>query len=308
MAETAKKSRQRAAEEGCLWMKAGVVDYKLCNNYFDCTTCKYDEAMRKTAEENRRIRAAGGIPEGKKAGIISWQEAMRSKPASRRVCRHTLTGRIGYRICAYDYECNACDFDQFFEDQWEISVPIQLVDAPRVRGYRVPEGFYYHDGHAWAKIENAGKVRIGLDDFGLKLVGPLEKLELPQVGYEINKNAASWSLYRQGNEAKILAPIDGIVLAVNPKIRQRPELSYDEPYEDGWVMVVQAASLKKNVKELHAGEGAQKFIENESDVLFKMVEAEVGPLPADGGAIVSDVYGNLPALGWDNLAKTFFRS
>ncbi len=40
----------------------------------------------------------------------------------------------------------------------------------------------------------------------------------------------------------------------------------------------------------------------------QMVEAEVGPLPADGGQIVTDVFGNLPALGWENLTRTFFRT
>jgi glycine cleavage system H lipoate-binding protein len=302
------KSRQRAADEGCIWMKSGVTDYKLCNNSFDCTTCRYDQTMKETAVENKRLQAAGTPATGKRAGIISWQDALRAKPATRRVCRHTLTGRIGYRLCAYDYNCHACDFDQFFEDDWEISIPIQLVDVPRIRGYKVPEGFYYHDGHAWAKIENAGRVRVGLDDFGMKVVGPLDKLELPHIGYEVTKNSASWSLYRQDNEAKIMSPIDGVVVAVNPKVRRQPDISLKEPYEDGWVFMVQAAELKKNIKELHFGEEARDFIESESDQLFKMVEAEVGPLPADGGQIVTDVYGNLPALGWDNLTKTFFRT
>lgn len=307
MTETS-KSRQRTVDEACIWMKAGVVDYKLCNNYFDCTTCKYDTAMHQTAEQNRAIRAAGGTPEGKKAEIITWQEAMRAKPAEQRVCRHTLTGRIGYRHCAYNYECRTCDFDQFFEDEWEISVPIRLVDAPMVRGYKVPEGFYYHNGHAWAKIEHAGRVRIGLDDFGLKVVGPLEKLELPHVGYEVSKNAASWSLYRKGNEARILAPTDGVVVAVNPKVRKRPEISNDEPYEDGWIMVIQAADLKKGVKDLHFGDEALGFIESESNQLFSIVEEVAGPLPADGGQLVTDVYGNMPSLGWDRLTRTFFKS
>lgn len=302
------KSRHRAAEEGCIWMKAGVTDYKLCNYNFDCTTCRYDQTMRDTAAENKRLQATGMTATGKRAGIISWQDALRSKSAAQRVCRHTLTGRIGYRLCAYDYNCQACDFDQFFEDEWEISIPIQLADVPQIRGYKVPEGFYYHDGHAWAKIENAGRVRVGLDDFGVKVVGPLEKLELPQIGYEVTKNSPSWSLYRQNNEAKIMSPIDGVVVAVNPKIRRQPDISLEEPYEDGWAFMIQAADLKKNIKELHFGEEAQAFIETESDQLFKMVEAEAGPLPADGGQIVTDVYGNLPALGWENLTKTFFRT
>ena len=59
----------------CLWMQAGVVKFKTCTNYYDCTTCKYDHGMQKK------------VAEGKQQ---SWQEAMRHKPELERVCRHTL--------------------------------------------------------------------------------------------------------------------------------------------------------------------------------------------------------------------------
>jgi len=36
-----------------------------------------------------------------------------------RTCRHTLTNRIDGRICAINYECSKCDFDQMFEDYME---------------------------------------------------------------------------------------------------------------------------------------------------------------------------------------------
>ena len=26
----------------CVWMQAGIVEFKNCNNFYDCTTCKYD--------------------------------------------------------------------------------------------------------------------------------------------------------------------------------------------------------------------------------------------------------------------------
>ena len=87
----------------CLWMQTGVVDFKNCNNFYDCSTCKYDFGMKKSVEKGKNI---------------SWQVAMRRRPELERVCRHSLTNRIANRACAYDYECSTCDFDQFFEDVW----------------------------------------------------------------------------------------------------------------------------------------------------------------------------------------------
>jgi len=38
------------------------------------------------------------------------------------------------------------------------------------------------------------------------------------------------------------------------------------------------------------------------------IESVAGPLAADGGYIAEDIYGNLPALGWKNLTKTFLKT
>ncbi len=301
------KSKTRTVDDACIWMKAGVVDMKICNEHFDCMRCKYDQTLSRFARQNAAMRVQGEVPTGKKADIISWQDAMRAKPPQLRLCRHTLNGRVENRHCAHNYACHDCDFDQMFEDAWELRMPMRLEEVPEIRGYKVPQGFYYHDGHAWAKLQPAGRIRIGLDDFGGKLVGPMDKLDLPKPGYEVNKNQASWSLHRDGNMADILSPVDGVVLEVNPKIRKHPGLTNDEPFEGGWVMVIQAANLKKDIKRLHFGDEANQFITAESDRLFGLVEEVAGPLTADGGQLVSDIYGNLPDLGWNRLTKAFFR-
>ena len=90
----------------CLWMQAGVVEFKNCNNFYDCTTCRYDQGMRKQAQNGKHP---------------TWQDAMRRRRGLERVCRHTLTRRIEGRVCAYDYECSSCDFDQFFEESMSMS-------------------------------------------------------------------------------------------------------------------------------------------------------------------------------------------
>ena len=42
----------------CVWMEAGVVSYKLCDNNFDCPTCSYDHAMQAKVEREREKMAA----------------------------------------------------------------------------------------------------------------------------------------------------------------------------------------------------------------------------------------------------------
>ena len=137
----------------CIWMQAGTVGFKSCNNFYDCTTCKYDLGMLKRVDEGKQI---------------SWQDAMRKMPNLDRICRHSLTKRIERRACAYDYGCATCDFDQFFEDILTTkteSIPHEVQD---IKGFEVPMGYYFHNGHTWARIESGGYIRVGMDDFALK--------------------------------------------------------------------------------------------------------------------------------------------
>ena len=46
-----KPDREARAANPCIWMQAGVVKIKNCDNYYDCTTCKYDAAMQTKAQK-----------------------------------------------------------------------------------------------------------------------------------------------------------------------------------------------------------------------------------------------------------------
>ena len=47
-------------EDECIWMKAGVVNFRQCDNNFDCTSCPFDKGMRKAMgiEENLKTEQA----------------------------------------------------------------------------------------------------------------------------------------------------------------------------------------------------------------------------------------------------------
>ena len=107
----------------CIWMQSGVVDFKDCNNFYDCVTCKYDLGMKKKAEKGKQI---------------TWQDAMRKRDSLDRICRHSLTNRIANRSCAYDYQCSTCDFDQFFEDVWSTKTGNRPFEVQDIKGLERP--------------------------------------------------------------------------------------------------------------------------------------------------------------------------
>ena len=292
--------------EKCIWMEAGVIDYKLCNNYNDCHSCTFDKAMRATADKNAQARVQGLEPKGKKAQIVPWQEKMQKRTYLQRKCRHYLTGRAPFRLCPYDFECHKCQFDQMLEDSWEVQIPYRLTDIPNVDGYALPEGHFFHLGHAWARVERGGRIRIGLDDFSMKVFGPADKLDLPLSGEEVKFSETGLVFKRNGNEAEVLAPVSGVVEAVNYQAAKEPGVVKEEPYNDGWLMVLDASEMKKNLKDLLYGEQTTEWVTAEHQKLSEMV-SEVGMTYADGGPII-DVVGSIPDLQWTRLTREFLRT
>ena len=288
-----KPDKKAKAANPCLWMQAGVVKFKNCDNYYDCTTCKYDNAMGQKAAKGKQL---------------TWQAAMRLRPDMDRVCRHSLTQRIDTRICAYDYECGKCDFDQYFEDVWTTKYQSLPFEIQQVKGFDVPMGYYFHNGHAWARIESGGNIRIGLDDFSLKLLGQADAFDLPLMGKELDQGKAGWGLKRKDNNADVLSPIDGVIVEVNSKVRENPLLANREPYSDGWLFMVRTPDVKKTMNKLMTDQNSLAWINEEVSHLENMIEEVAGPLAADGGHLAEDIYGNLPDLGWNNLTKKFLKT
>jgi glycine cleavage system H lipoate-binding protein len=293
-------------EEQCIWMEAGVIDYKLCNNYYNCHTCSFDKAMKTTAEKNVLARLSGMEPTGKKANIIPWQERMKQRQGMERKCRHSLSGRAPFRLCPYDYECNTCQFDQLLEDGLELQLPYHIPRAEDVDGYWLPKGHFFHLGHAWARVEEGGRVRIGLDDFSMKLFGPVDKIDLPLTGEEIKFSEVGLAFNRGGREASVLSPISGITTAVNYQASKEPRTVKDGPYNEGWLMVIEPTDMKKNLTDLLYGKETTEWIHSEHQKLVEMV-SEVGLTYADGGPI-DDVFGNVPDLDWKKLTKDFLKT
>jgi len=287
-------------EDECIWMKAGVVNFRLCDNAYDCFTCGFDKGMR---------RAMGvKAPPEKKKEEPAWMTHMRRLPGESRQCRHFLTGRIeSPKICPMNYECYHCPYDQML-DEVDLGEPTRAPAFMRASGYRLADGYYYHLGHGWARIEHGGRVRVGFDDFLVKVFGPAQELNLPPLGATLKQGKVGWTLNRDDHKAAVLAPITGTVLAVNHKAREHPEITYEDPYQQGWLFMVEPGILKANLKGLYYGKESFQWMEKENERLMKLMGPEYEQLAATGGELIGDLFGHFPEIGWDRLVETFLRT
>jgi glycine cleavage system H lipoate-binding protein len=308
MDSTRVKHKLQKSDNPCIWMQAGVVRRKDCRIDYDCPTCRFDRAMRRVAADNQRIREAGKTPTGKRGKIVYWHDRLKNLPAWKRPCVHYMKGRIDFRACNQEYQCGTCEFDQFFNDQYAVHAVVRPVDVIDIKGFKIPHGYYLHRGHMWVKIEERDTVRVGLDDFALRLLGPLDRIQAPLMGKEILQDRADVSLTRGSNAAEILSPVSGVVTAINADLRESGSLANQDPYTQGWVMCLHSKNLRQDLRSLMIGDEAGDYLDDEVDRLYQVIEEEAGPLAADGGYLGDDIYGNLAPEVWKRLTRDFLRT
>ena len=308
MTATSKRSNVKGlqiTQDECIWMKAGVVNFRLCDRNYDCIHCTFDSSMAKIVSENRQKRSAGLQLRTNKDRMKSWRALFNELDASQRMCRHMLSGRVEYKICPNAFECHKCEFDELIDSEVTALDPISPVTLTNASGYTLAQGHYYHRGHSWAMIDYGARIRVGLDDFVTRLFGPNKRLELPSLGDEVVQNETGWVLTRDNHRAEMLSPIQGVVTAVNQRVVETPELVHKYPYEMGWLFMVEPTKMKKNLKNLMTGKESTEWIENEATRLRDMVAGEYGATASAGGFPVDDIYGNLPEIAWERLVHEF---
>lgn len=308
------ETRQRRAsmkivppgKKKCIWMEAGVVSYKLCDNNYDCSTCVYDHAMEVKVARHKETMMLKPLEATPEKFNETWVERMMQLPASRRKCRYMITGEVSRKICPNAYECGNCSFDQMMQERVQ-SEALPVRATTNVGGFELAEDIYYHEGHTWARPEYGGRVRVGLNDFGQKLMGRLARIELPSIGHEVKQGEKGFQIRRNGESAHVLSPIDGIVAATNDKLFDNPGLINESPFENGWLFVVEPTRLRKNLKGLYYGEDAHTFMNEERERLFSMAHDDLR-IAADGGASVEDIFEELEGKNWAKVVKAFLKT
>jgi len=285
----------------CVWMEAGVVSYKLCDHNYDCSTCVYDHGMHDKVARYKEKVALQPIAATPDKFTETWVDKMMQLPANRRKCRYMITGEVGRKICPSAYECGTCSFDQMMQGRMQTEI-LPVHARSQESGFELAEDFYYHEGHTWARPEYGGRVRVGLDDFAQKLIGKLGRVELPNIGQEVKQGEVGFQVRRNGEVAKVLSPMDGIVA-----LRDQPDLTNESCYEKGWLFTVEPTKLRKNLKSLYYGQEARNFINEEREKLFNLANDDL-QVAADGGGSVEDIFKEIEGKNWAKFVKTFLKT
>ncbi|HET6713225.1 MAG TPA: glycine cleavage system protein GcvH [Actinomycetota bacterium] len=100
-----------------------------------------------------------------------------------------------------------------------------------------PGELRYTKEHEWARIEGE-RVRVGITDFAQDALGDVVYVDLPEVGARIEADQPFGEVESTKSVSDVFAPLAGTIVERNPLIDDRPELVNEQPYGDGWLVMV----------------------------------------------------------------------
>ena len=100
-----------------------------------------------------------------------------------------------------------------------------------------PDNCRFADSHEYARVEGE-LTRVGLSAFAVDQLGDIVFVELPEVGAQLTTGSSFGSVESVKAVEDLLAPLSGVVTARNEAVLASPEELQNDPYGEGWLLVV----------------------------------------------------------------------
>jgi glycine cleavage system H protein len=115
--------------------------------------------------------------------------------------------------------------------------------------FRVAVGRHYSAEGLWALSlapEAPGRVRVGFSDFMQQHSGDAAFLTVRPVGTVLRTGDELGELETVKVNLSVHTPVAGTVVEVNPALELTPEVANQDPYGEGWLAVIEAASWEED--------------------------------------------------------------
>ena len=128
-----------------------------------------------------------------------------------------------------------------------------------------PEDLRYTREHEWARDEGSSRIRVGITDFAQDALGDVVYVDVPQEGATVTANQAFSEIESTKSVSDVYAPVSGTVAERNALLDERPELVNEQPYGDGWLIVIEVAAAAAPLDGLMDAGAYRAFVQQQTD-------------------------------------------
>jgi len=115
--------------------------------------------------------------------------------------------------------------------------------------FRIPTDRYYTEEGLWILPEGT-HARVGISDFLQQRSGDMAFVEVKPVGETIVVGKELVVIETIKVNISLTSPISGKVIEVNPMMETSPEVINQDPYELGWIVVMEPFNLQSEISHL----------------------------------------------------------
>ncbi len=107
-----------------------------------------------------------------------------------------------------------------------------------------PEELLYTKDHEWVRVKGE-QATVGITDHAQHQLGDVVYVELPKVGDKFESGEPFGSVESVKAVSEIYMPLSGTVVEVNGSLNDTPEKVNEDPYGDGWMVVLEMENLSQ---------------------------------------------------------------
>ncbi|NLY88519.1 MAG: glycine cleavage system protein GcvH [Firmicutes bacterium] len=128
----------------------------------------------------------------------------------------------------------------------------------------IPSDLKYSKEHSWVKVEQDRAV-MGITAYAQDRLGAVVYIDLPGIGEKVKQKTKMTTIESLDGEAEIYAPVSGEVIEVNDNLQHSPELINQDPYGEGWMVVIEPSDPGEFPRLLSAEE-YERYLRTEAAV------------------------------------------
>jgi len=101
-----------------------------------------------------------------------------------------------------------------------------------------PQELKYNEEHTWLRQEGDDRGRAGITQYAQEQLKEVVFVELPEVGTEVSYMEPFGVIESVKATNDLYSPVSGEVVEVNHALEDEPGLVNQDPYGEGWMIVV----------------------------------------------------------------------
>lgn len=124
-----------------------------------------------------------------------------------------------------------------------------------------PDDIKYHREHAWVRVEGK-RATIGISDFAQQQLGDIVYVDLPELDTEVDSDSELSEIESTKATSPVVSPVSGVVVEVNEDLADSPEIINEDPYGNGWLVVLEMSDPSE-LNDLMSKSEYEKFLKEE---------------------------------------------